>query len=53
MIFFNRMIFIYSRSPADIQQQQIVKYVKGCCRFINSTYGMIKAVREPTLTRCE
>nr|DAV59001.1 MAG TPA: hypothetical protein [Bacteriophage sp.] len=53
MIFFNCMIFICSGSPANIQQQQIVKCVKGCCGFINNTYGMIKAVREPTLIRCE
>nr|DAH30718.1 MAG TPA: hypothetical protein [Bacteriophage sp.] len=30
MIFFNRMIFIFSGSPADLPQQQIVKCVKGC-----------------------
>nr|DAM96722.1 MAG TPA: hypothetical protein [Bacteriophage sp.] len=53
MIFFNRMIFIYSGSPEDIPQQQIVKCVKGYCGFINSTYDIIKAVREPTLIRCE
>nr|DAW94586.1 MAG TPA: hypothetical protein [Bacteriophage sp.] len=53
MIFFNRMIFICAGSPAGIPPQQIVKCVKGCCRFINRSCGMIKAVREPTLTRCE
>nr|DAK53467.1 MAG TPA: hypothetical protein [Bacteriophage sp.] len=53
MIFFKHMIFIYSGSPADIPQQQIIKYVKGCCGFINRSCVMIKAVREPTLIRCE